>query len=69
MRGCDLREDTEVLENSPLGEVGEYGVGGLSAIEDATLDFLRALSGLRTELDGDFMGGVMSYGDGVRGNS
>ena len=48
------------LENSPLGDVGEYGVGGRSAIDDATLDFLRTRSGFRTELDGDLIGEARS---------
>jgi hypothetical protein len=52
----------------PVGEVGEYGVGGRSAIDEAVLDFLRARSGFRIELEGDFMD-IMSVGDGVRGNS
>jgi hypothetical protein len=54
--------------NPPVGEVGEYGVGGRSAIEEATLDFLRTRSGFCIELDGDFMD-IMSVGDGVRGKS
>jgi hypothetical protein len=63
-----LREDVD-LRNSLLGEVGEYGVGGLSAMDDATLDFLRTRSGLRIELEGDLRGGARSSGDGVRGAS
>jgi hypothetical protein len=51
-----LREEVDVRWNSLLGEVGEYGVGGLSAIDDVTLDFLRTRSGLRIELDGDLRG-------------
>jgi hypothetical protein len=62
-----LREEVDVRWNSPLGEFGEYGVGGLSAIDDATLDFLRTRSGFRTELDGDLKGCARSSGDGVRG--
>lgn len=54
--------------NSPLGEHGEYGVGGRSAIEEATLDFLRARSGFRIELVGDFSE-AMSVNDGVRGGN
>lgn len=48
-----MRDETEPRENSPLGDVGEYGVGGRSAKDDATLDFLRTRSGFRIELDGD----------------
>jgi hypothetical protein len=64
-----LREEVDVRWNSLLGEVGEYGVGGLSAIDDVTLDFLRTRSGLRIELDGDLRGCARSSGDGVRGDS
>ena len=48
-----MRDEVDIRLNSPLGEVGEYGVGGRSAMDDATLDFLRTLSGLRIELEGD----------------
>lgn len=48
-------------------EVGEYGVGGRSAMLEATLDFLRARSGLRIESLGDWRGGEMSSGVGDRG--
>jgi hypothetical protein len=49
-----------------VGEVGEYGVGGRSIRDDATLLFLRTLSGFCIELEGDFID-VQSSGDGVRG--
>lgn len=54
--------------NSPLGDEGEYGVGGRSARDEATLDFLRARSGLRIELVGD-LSEAASVKDGVRGGN
>ena len=55
-------------EKSNWFEAGEYGVGGRSAMDEATLDFLRALSGLRIEVDGDWSVEAMSLsGEGVRG--
>lgn len=38
-------------------------------MDDVTLDFLRTLSGLRIELEGDWSGAAMSSGEGVRGAS
>lgn len=49
-----------------MGEQGEYGVGGLSASDEATLDFLRVRSGFCIELVGDLIE-TASVNDGVRG--
>ena len=54
--------------NSPVVEVGEYGVGGRSARDEATLDFLRTRSGFRIELVGDFKE-AMYVNEGVRGGN
>jgi hypothetical protein len=62
-----LRDDVDPRLNSL--DVGEYGVGGRSAIDEATLDFLRARSGFLIELEGDMRIGARSSGDGVRGGS
>lgn len=48
MRGVpnDFRDAYDDLGNSLDVDAGEYGVGGLSARDEQTLDFLRARSGL-----------------------
>ena len=55
MRGLpteDLREVMDERGKSLPLEEGEYGVGGLSATDEAALDFRRARSGLRMGLMG-----------------
>lgn len=71
MRGLppnDFREVKDERGKSPVVDEGEYGVGGLSAIDEAVLDFRRAFSGFLTGLMATLKGGC-SKGGGVRGGS
>jgi hypothetical protein len=55
--------------DSPVIEVGEYGVGGRSAMDEHALLFLRTCSGFRICVEGGEDVVVVTGGDGGQGGS